>query len=106
MNIPSVNLYYLYISVPLSFEKGLPIAYTEKSIGSILDDKNTFELIILGEWIQDQFMDSIGWNLDKEITVEMVAKALEHFVNLGIKPTKCTYVDPTFIKGDINDNNK
>ncbi len=95
-----VNLYYLYISIPTGYKDGEVTGFDEKSVGEILDNQDFFELVTLEKWISTQFLNHINWKIEKPITSEIVAQALEDFENLGIKPENCTYVDPDFKKGN------
>lgn len=101
MNDPDTNLYHLYISIPVEFDDGEVIAYRDKSIGTILDDQEFFEIITLQEWLTEQFLDYITWDLAKPLTTEVIDYAFEVFRTLGIKPKNCKYIE-----GDVNDINK
>lgn len=91
MTLKDVNLYHLYISIPSGYEHGSPVTYRDKSVGLILDEQDVFELIVLQDWITDNILKYIDWDLTKPITTKNVAKALELFANLHLKPTNCTY---------------
>ena len=93
MNLPDINLYHLYISVPTGYKEGKPISFQQKSIGQILDEQEFFDLVTLEEWITTQFMNHVGWNLDKPVTTEVMAKVFEDFVVLGICPVNCCYIE-------------
>ena len=100
MTNPDVNLYYLHISVPAGYKEGEPTGYNDISIGEILDKQDAFELIILQDWITDQFLRKIDWDLAKPITTQIVANALVVFKQLGIEPKPFIYIDPNFKKGN------
>ena len=93
MNMPDVDLYCLNISLPIKWSDGKPISYEQKSIGDILDSQDLFELVILGDWLSDQFLSYCDWDKTNIVTSEMVAKAFEAFAQLDIKPTSCTYIE-------------
>ena len=61
-----VNLHDLYINIPTGYAQGTPVGYSQKSIGDILDDQDWFELAMLQEWISQQFLDLIDWDITKE----------------------------------------
>lgn len=86
MKIPDVNLHHLFLPIPVKYVNNHPVAYEPKSIGDILDGQDLCELIVLQDWISDQLMDYIDYDLQKPVTAESVAKAFEVFANLGIKP--------------------
>ena len=106
MELPDCDLYCLSISIPTGYKDGEAIGYKYKSIGDILDDQNFFDLIVLEEWISQEILDYIDWNLDKPITMESIEKAFLVFNTLGINPKRCIYVEPEKPKGGINDNDE
>jgi len=97
---PDIDLCHLYISIPVEYDDREAIAYRDKSIMQILDDQNFFEIIVLQDWLADQFLDHIKWDLSKPLTTKIISRAFEDFHNLGIKPKNCKYIE-----GDINDTN-
>ena len=88
-----VDLYCLYISVPTAYEEGVPVGFKDKSIGDILDQQDIFELVVLQDWISDQYLEHIGWHLQNPVTTEIIEVALTSFERLNIKPINCKYYE-------------
>jgi hypothetical protein len=87
------NLYHLYISIPVDYKDGIEKSFRDKSIGSILDDNDPFELIVLEEWITGQILLHIDWDYSKPLTIDTIRKAFEMFTVLGIRPSECKYIE-------------
>ena len=86
-----IDLSKLNISVPTSFVDGEAASYQSKSIADIIDGGDSYELVTLELWINQQFLEHVEWDIGKEITDDNVARVLLVFQILGIEPTECTY---------------
>ena len=103
MEIPDTNLRHLFLNIPTQYKKGKPQDFTYKSIADILTDKDIFELVYLQDWISEQILRYIGWDLKTPITSENIAQAFELFSNLNIVPTGCIYSDDDIITDSIKE---
>ena len=87
----NIDLDKLNINVPTKYVDGKPVSFDSKSIADIIDDGDWFELAVLEQWINKQFLEHVEWDIRKGITDDNVARVLLVFQILGIEPTECTY---------------
>jgi hypothetical protein len=81
------DLYHLKIYIPTRFTKdGQPESYDLKSIGSILEEKDWFELYTLQDWITKQFLKYCDWDISQTIDTDNIARVFQTFDMLGIEP--------------------
>ena len=91
MDSPDTYLEHLYISIPIAYDNGKPVAYQDKSIAAILENQDVFEISVLKEWASDQLLGT-RWDFKDPITQNDIEDLFHKFDTLGIKPTKCKYM--------------
>lgn len=90
----SVDLRYLMLPVPTRYGDNDDVGYYDKSIASILLDRDTYELNVLRKWLHNQCITGLGLDKHAVLTLTLVHNTINLFEDMGHEPTGCTYLPP------------